>query len=56
METILNDIETIVATIEVFINSSEVLAMWIEEDYYAAGYSLGAGGLGIFILMEDLAT
>ena len=54
IEEILNDIETIVGVIEVAINSSEVLANWEDEDYYGAGYSLGSGGLGLFILIEEV--
>jgi len=27
-----------------------------EEEYYAAGYSIGAGGLGLIFLLEDIKT
>jgi hypothetical protein len=55
-EIILEDIETIIATIEIFLASSEVISSWEEEDYFAAGYQTGNGGFGLLALIDDVMT
>jgi hypothetical protein len=56
LETVLNDIETILQIIEISINSSMIIENWEDEDYYTAGYNIGTSGLGIVILIEDIVT
>lgn len=50
------DIEIVLQIVETSLNSNEFLTSMSEEDYYAAGYSIGAGGLGLIFLLEDIKT
>jgi hypothetical protein len=52
---ILWDINIMLAVIETSIISNEFIDAWEEEDYYAAGFELGSGGLGIIFLLEDVS-
>ena len=55
VEAIINDIETILDLIELFINGSDFLKYWVLERYYDSGYAFGSAGLGTLILIKDIA-
>lgn len=54
VRAILTDIEVVLQMVEIGIHSNEVYDSWVEGRYYAAGYHLGNGGLGVGVLMDDM--
>jgi hypothetical protein len=48
------DIEIVLQIVETALNSNEFLSDMADENYYGAGYSIGASGLGLIFLLEDI--
>jgi hypothetical protein len=50
----MTDLTTILSIVEIWINGSQMLDFWLDEEYFEAGYAIGATSGGMVVLIGDI--